>query len=116
MVDHVEIGVEYLGREPRFVKLVANDDSDLAIGEAPDRFSRCFAALYLPPSEKLPTMPIKTLLFPAIEFRIGSDVTLLSSDAVYRMRLNEPIQQQFEYVLTSFAVIDKGTPPPSRIQ
>jgi len=116
MVDHVEIGVEYLGREPRFVKLVANDDSDLAIGEAPERFSRCFAALYLPPSEKHPTMPIKTLLFPAIEFRIGSDVTLLSSDAIYRMRLNEPIQQQFEYVWTSFAVIDKGTPPPSRIQ
>jgi hypothetical protein len=116
MVDHVEIGVEYLGREPRFVKLVASEDSDLAIGEAPDRFSRCFAALYLPPSEKHPTMPIKTLLFPALEFRIGCEVTLLSSEAIYRMRLNEPIQQQFEYVWTSFAVIDKLAPPPSRIQ
>jgi hypothetical protein len=116
MVDHVEIGVEYLGREPRFVKLVANDDCDLAIAEAPDRFSKCFAALYLPPSEEHPTMPIKTLLFPALEFRIGCDVTLLSSDAIYRMRLNEPIQQQFEYVWTSFAVIDKMAPPPSRIQ
>jgi hypothetical protein len=116
MVDHVEIGVEYLGREPRFVKLVASDDSDLAIAEAPDRSSRCFAALYLPPSEKHPTMPIKTLLFPALELRIGCDVTLLSSDAIYRMRLNEPIQQQFEYVWTSFAVIDKVAPPPSRIQ
>jgi len=61
-------------------------------------------------------MPIKTLLFPTIEFRIGSDVTLLSSDAIYRMRLNEPIQQQFEYVWTSFAVIDTVAPPSSRIQ
>jgi len=108
--------VEYLGREPRFVKLVASDDSDLAIAEAPDRFSRCFAALYLPPSEKHPTMPIKTLLFPAIEFRIGCDVTLLSSHAIYRLRLNEPIQQQFEYVWTSFAVINEVAPPPPRIQ
>jgi hypothetical protein len=116
MVDHVEIGVEYLGREPRFVKLVANDDGDLAIFDAPDRSSRCFAALYLPPSEEHPTMPIKTLLFPALEFRIGCDVTLLSSDAIYRMRLNEPIQQQFEYVWTSFSVIDTVAPPPSRIQ
>jgi hypothetical protein len=116
MVDHVEIGVEYLGRKPRFVKMVANYDCDLATAEAPDMTSRCFAALYLPPSEQHPTMPIKTLLFPAREFRTGCDVTLLSSNATYTMRLNEPIQQQFEYVWTSFVVIDKVAPPPSRIQ
>jgi hypothetical protein len=113
MVDYVEIGVEYLGREPRVVKMIA---SDSAIAEAPDQPSRCFAALYLPPSEEHPTMPIKTLLFPACEFTTGCDVTLLSSSATYRMRLNEPIQQQFEYVWTSFAVIDKVESPPSRIQ
>jgi hypothetical protein len=61
-------------------------------------------------------MPIKTLLFPALEFSTGCDVTLLSSDAVYRLRLNEPIQQQFEYVWTSFSVIDRAAPPPSGIQ
>jgi hypothetical protein len=116
MVDHVEIGVEYLGRKPRVVKMVANYDCDLATAEAPDMASRCFAALYLPPSEQHPTMPIKTLLFPAREFRTGCDVTLLSSNATYTMRLNEPIQQQFEYVWTSFAVIDKAAPPPSRVQ
>ena len=116
MVDHVEIGVEYLGRKPRFVKMVADYDCDLAIAEAPDRASRCFAALYLPPSEEHPTMPIKTLLLPACEFRTGRDVTLLSSNATHRIHLNEPIQQQFEYVWTSFAVVDKVAPPPSTIQ
>ena len=84
MVDYVEIGVEYLGREPRVVKMIANYDCDLATAEAPDRASKCFAALYLPPSEEHPTMPIKTLLFPAREFRTGCDVTLLSSNATYR--------------------------------
>jgi len=116
MVDHVEIGVEYLGREPRFVKLVASDERDLPIAEELDRSSTCFAALYLPPSEEQPTMPIKTLLFPAREFKTGCEVTLLSSDAIYRMRLNEPIQQQFEYVWTSFSVLDTVAPPPSSVQ
>ena len=107
MVDYVEIGVEYLGREPRFVKMVTDGDRGLTVVEAPNVTSKCFAALYFPPSEECPTMPIKTLLLPACEFRTDSDVTLLSSDAIYRMRLNEPIQQQFEYVWTSFAVIDR---------
>jgi hypothetical protein len=112
MVDYVEIGVEYLGREPRFVKMVTDYDGDLAIAEAPESASRCFAALYLPPSGEYPTMRIKTLLLPAREFRTDCEVTLLSSNATYRMRLNEPIQQQFEYVWTSFAVIDKVAPLP----
>ena len=116
MVDYVEIGVEYLGREPRFVKMVTDYDSDLAIAEAPNLAPRCFVALYLPPSEEYPTMPIKTLLLPARDFRTDCDVTLLSSNATYRMRLSEPIQQQYEYVLTSFAVIGKAAPLPAAIQ
>jgi hypothetical protein len=116
MVDHVEIGVEYLGRKPRFVKLVADHDWNLAAHAAPGAASRCFAALYLPPSEQLPTIPIKTLLLPAREFRAGCVVTLLSSNATYRMRLNEPLQQQFEFVLTSFSVIEKSAPQASTIR
>jgi len=36
---------------------------------------------------------------------------LLSSSATYRMRVNEAIQQQFEYVLTSFSIIGKAALP-----
>jgi hypothetical protein len=113
MVDYVEIGVEHLGREPRFVKLVTDGDSDVPAAEAPNFASRCFAALYMPPSAEYPTMPIKTLLLPANDFRTDSDVTLLSSSATYRMRLSAPIQQQFEYVWTSFSLVDEVAPPPS---
>ncbi len=115
MVDHVEIGVEYLGRKPRFVKLVAGDNRELAMDVMPGSASQCFAALYLPPSEKHPTMPIKTLLLPAGEFSAGCDVTLLASSATYRLRLNEPIQQQFEFVWTSFGIIQKVTAPATGI-
>jgi len=116
MVDHVEIGVEYLGRRPRYVKLVADSDHNVAPNAAPDTMSRCFAALFLPPSDQLPIMPIKTLLLPACEFRARSVVTLLSSNATYRMRLNEPLQQQFEFVLTSFSVIEKSAPQASAVR
>ena len=64
MVDHVEIGVEYLGRNPRLVKMVPGFHRDLAVGNAPDPASKCFTGLFLPPSEQIPTVPIKTLLLP----------------------------------------------------
>ncbi len=68
MVDYVEIGVEHLGRGPRFVKLVADRAANSSVDESADSTHRCFAALYLPPSELRPTMPIKTLLLPARDF------------------------------------------------
>jgi hypothetical protein len=52
-------------------------------------------------------MPIKTLLLPERNFKVDSTVTLLSSNATYTLRLNEPIQRQFEFIWTSFTVIEK---------
>jgi hypothetical protein len=108
MVDHVEIGVEHIGRSPRFVKLITECPGGPPSDESPGAAQRCFAALYLPPSERQPTMPINTLLLPACNFKVDSTVTLLSSDATYTLRLNAPIQQQFEFIWTSFAVVDKA--------
>ncbi len=116
MVDHVEIGVEYLGRKPRFIKLVADGDPDPDLDFGQEPAPRCFAALYLPPSAQYPTLPIKTILLPACEFSPGGEFTLLSSSATYRMRLNEAIQQQFEYVLTSFSIIGKAALPSHLMQ
>ncbi|HQR10719.1 MAG TPA: hypothetical protein PLW68_05265 [Casimicrobiaceae bacterium] len=116
MVDHVEIGVEYLGRRPRFVKMVADPRRELTADALQDPALRCFAALYLPPSDGHPTMPIKTLLLPAGEFKAGCEVMLLSSSATYRMRLSEPIQQQYEFVLTSFGVIGQPAPQSANSQ
>jgi hypothetical protein len=108
MVDHVEIGVEHIGRSPRFVKLVTEWPGGPPSVEPADTAQRCFAALYLPPSERQPTMPINTLLLPAYDFKADSTITLLSSDATYTLRLNEPIQHQFEFIWTSFTVVDKA--------
>ncbi len=109
MVDHVEIGVEHIGRSPRFVKLVTDYSGSGVAEELADQAQRCFAALYLPPSARQPTMPINTLLLPECHFKVDSTVTLLSSDATYTLRLNEPIQQQFEFIWTSFTVVEKAS-------
>jgi len=99
MVDYVEVGAEFIGSRPRYVKLVPS-----ASGVEP----RSIGALYLPPSEAYPAMPIRTLLLPAREYQPNSDVTLLSSNATYTLRLNDPIRHQMEFVWTSFTVLGKG--------
>lgn len=107
MVDYVEIGVEYLGRKPRFVKIVMDDTFDPSAGPLRGAEPKCIGALYLPPSAEHPAMPIRTLLLPARERRPSDDVTLLSSNAIYRLRLNEPIRRQMEFVWTPFTVTQK---------
>jgi hypothetical protein len=115
MVDHVELGVEHIGRRPRFVKVVTDCHPDPSVNDVANNTQRCFGALYLPASEKHPTMPIKTLLVPASAFDTGRAITLLSSAASYTLRLNKPLEQQSGFVWTSFAVIDKGQAPSQRM-
>jgi len=100
MVNFVELGVEHIGRRPSVVKLVAESAG-----------SSSFVALYLPPSERQPVMAIKTLLLPVGRFSAEGKLTLLSSKSSYTLRLNEPIQQQFEYLWTSFTVIERARTP-----
>ena len=116
MVDHVEISVEHIGRKPRFVKVATDYHPDPYINDGPNKNTqRYLGALYLPASEKHPTMPIKTLLVPASAFNAGRAITLLSSTAIYTLRLNQPLEQQSGFVWTSFALIDKVLAPPQRV-
>ncbi len=108
MVDHVEIGVEHIGSKPRFVKIVTDCGPIASVDDAPSSTQKCFGALYLPASDRHPTMPIKTLLIPPSAFNAGRVLRLLSSTATYTLRLNKPLEQQSEFVWTSFAVIDKA--------
>ena len=121
MVDYVEIGVEHLGRRPRFVKVVTDclqvpAIDDVSVDVAPNDRRKCFGALYLPASDMHPTMPIQTLLVPAGVFNVGRTITLLSSAATYQLRLNKPIEQQSDFVWTSFAVIDKSVAKSQRMR
>jgi hypothetical protein len=107
MVDHIEIGVEYIGHNPRFVKVVIGERFDPSVVSLRDADPRCVGALYLPPSDAFPSMPIRTLVLPQREFRPDGCVTLLAANAIYTLRLNEPMERQMEFVVAPFAVVRK---------
>jgi hypothetical protein len=115
MVDHVEIGVEHIGRRPRFVKVVTDCHPDPSVNDVANNTQRCFGALYLPASEKIRRCRSRHCLFRRARSTPDVPITLLSSIAIYTLRLNKPLEQQSGFVWTSFTVIDKGEAPSQRM-
>jgi hypothetical protein len=99
--ENVELGVEHIGRDPKRVVLLAHDNKD-----APNAKRDKIVALYLPESNAYPRIPIKTLIVPAHEYSPGRVLTMLSTTNETAVRLKEPIEQQRDFVWTSFDVVD----------
>lgn len=91
---NIELGVERLGRNPQRVILHGT--------ATPDANLERFVALCLPESSACPRVPIKTLLLPACEFAPGRIVTMVSTSREVVVRLKEPLDQQADFVWTSF--------------
>jgi hypothetical protein len=107
MVDHVEISLEFIGRKPRYVKLLmASDSLPVAPSDAPPK-RKAFGAIYLPLSEKRPTLPIKTLVVPVAAYEPGRTVTLLASEARYWLRFNKALEHHADFVWTTFTLTAK---------
>ena len=100
----VEIGVEFVGNDPRRI-IVAAPDS--AARPASGESSRC-AALYLPRSTEHPVLPIKTLVLPARRFAPEDLLTLRSSTAVYTVRLKEPLEEQGDFLWSPFEIVERS--------
>jgi hypothetical protein len=98
--DGVELGVEHIGRDPKRVVLLGPDNKD-----APNAKRDKILALYLPESNAYPRIPIKTLIVPAHEYSPGRVLTMLSTTNETAVRLKEPIEQQRDFVWTSFDVV-----------
>jgi hypothetical protein len=106
MVDHVEISLEFIGRKPRYVKLVgAAEEPAAGSTDEPKPKRKTFSAIYLPLSEKRPTLPIKTLIVPVAAFEEGQLVTLVSSEARYTMRFNKALEHHADFVWTTFSLL-----------
>ena len=105
MGNNVEIGVEHLGRNPQRVILLAGPGGPETSASSEARPER-LVALYLPECDAYPKMPIKTLLVPTCEFVPGRVVTMLSTMKEIVIRLKEPLDQQAEFVWTTFEPLD----------
>lgn len=108
--NNVEIGVEHIGRSPQGVTIVADRGSHAQATASTDEASDGFAGLYLREIMGYPETPLKTLLLPALEFKHGRAMTLLSTSARYGLRLKEPLEAQIEFVWAPFEVVTKQRP------
>jgi len=105
--NHVDMGVEYVGQDPRCVRLAVVDDRDARRRELADERGRSFAGLYLPESPRHPRMPFKTLIVPAQAFGDDCCLSLRTADADYTIRPKEPIEEQGEFIWLPYQVIDR---------
>jgi hypothetical protein len=102
----VEIGVEYLGKDPRWVVVVI-PDSETSPERPPGTPPPRFAALYLPHSATHPVLPMKTLVLPARGLRSDDRLTIRSRTSIHTVQLKEPLDEQAEFIWSPFDILDR---------
>ena len=105
--DRVDIGVEYVGRNPLGVTLVSEPHPTGQSDAAPERTRKQCTALYLRESSEHPKLPFKTLILWPRDFKVGRSLILSSDDATYTVRLKEPIEEQDGFVWLPYEVVDR---------
>jgi hypothetical protein len=104
----VEIGVEYLGRDPRWVIVtVVVPDSDTSPTRPPGSAPSRFAALYLPQSAVHPVLLMKTLVLPARGLAPEDRLSVRSRTSVHTIQLKEPLDEQAEFIWSPFEILDR---------
>ncbi len=102
----VEIGVEYLGADPRWV-IVVVPDSDASPARPPGGAPPRFAALYLPQSAVNPVLPMKTLVLPALGLAPEDRLSVRSRTSVHTIQLKEPLDEQAEFIWSPFEIVER---------
>jgi hypothetical protein len=105
--DRIDIGVEFVGRNPEVVNLATEADRAEQASAAPDRKRRPCVALQLQESSGHPPMPFKTLILAPREFSAGRCLDLRSHGAECRVQLGEPIEEQDGFVWLRYAVVSR---------
>jgi hypothetical protein len=103
--DRADIGVEYMGRNPRGVKIRIVTASDARSATSSENPGVSIAAIYLPESARHPVMPIKTLILPVRRYAPDDHLTLRSTSALYTIQLKEPIDEQGDFIWTPFEIV-----------
>jgi hypothetical protein len=104
----IELGVEYLGRDPRWVVVVASDP-DSTPGKNGATEAPRFAGLYLLESSTQPLLPMKTLVLPACGLSPGDRLSVRSRKSVHTIRLKEPLEEQSDFIWSPFEILDRWT-------
>ncbi len=100
----IEIGAEYLGKDPRVVVVV--QDSDTGPDKSPDGKAPRFAALYLSESVERPALPMKTLILPARGISPGGRLSVRSRTSAHTIQLKEPLEEQADFIWSPFEILE----------
>jgi hypothetical protein len=103
--DRIDIGVEYVGRNPLVVTLAADVDGTAGSTVASDRKRKYYAAIHLQESSGHPHLLFRTLILSARDFNAGRCLSLQSDGAEYTVRLKEPIEEQDSFVWLSYELV-----------
>ncbi len=105
MGDRIDIGVEFVGRDPLVVTLAADVDRVAGSTAAPDEKRKYYAAIHLHESSGHPHLPFRTLIMSARDFSARRRLSLQSDGADYTVRLKEPIEEQDSFVWLSYELV-----------
>jgi hypothetical protein len=103
--DRIDIGVEYVGRNPLVVTLAADVDRTAGSTVASDRKRKYCSAIHLQESSGYPHLPFRTLILSVREFNAGRRLSLRSDGAEYTVRMKEPIEEQDSFVWLSYELV-----------
>ena len=102
----VEIGVEYLGNDPRRIVVVL-PDSDASPDGPPGSAPLRVAALYLRESSGHPVLPFKTLVLPACGLAPEARLSMQSRTEGYMIQLKAPLEEQADFTWSPFEILDR---------
>jgi hypothetical protein len=105
--DHLDIGVEFIGKDPRRVVATLIDETTPPGAVAAEMHKRRFAVLFLHESSRQPVLPFKTLIVPAGEFEENQSITLRAGGSRHTLRLKQPIEEQGEFSWLPFEVVER---------
>ena len=103
--DRAELGVEYMGRNPRGVKITVAVASKAGSSTPAGNEGPSIAAIYLPESARQPVVPFKTLVLPVGKYGPDDRLTLRSTSALYTIQLKEPIDEPGDFIWTPFEIV-----------
>jgi len=105
MGDRIDIGVEYIGRNPLVVTLAADVDGPVVSNVAVEGKRKYYAAIHLHERSGHPHLPFRTLIISTREFNAGRRLSLQSDGAEYTVRLQEPIEEQDRFVWLPYELV-----------
>lgn len=102
----VEVGVEYLGNDPRRI-IVVVPDSETTPARPPGSAPQRFGALFLPESTRHPVLPFKSMVMPARGLAPEDRLSVRSRTDLYTIQLKEPLEEQADFVWSPFEILDR---------